>query len=209
MARCCAAAPCRRPSLTRQRGPRCSRMAFALERRSHRARSRRGRFSAAVVRGTSRGLTRPCAGTLGCSQPDSGATRLRKPDGNRLLGRSRAVFSLADVFDLFPNEFSSLGGWRLALRSIAPRALNRFLFRHRSSRHFACKKPTSFFLLRLGCSLHALGKLFAAGLAIPLLEGFGRDFPFDEELGELSALRLALERHLPQFGAQNSGLPRT
>jgi hypothetical protein len=43
--------------------------------------------------------------------------------------------------------------------------------------------------------LYALGELLPAGLAVPFLEGPGRDFAFDEELRELAALCLALERH--------------
>src|SRR5205807_5001668 len=44
---------------------------------------------------------------------------------------------------------------------------------------------------------HALGKPLASCLAIPLLEGLVRDLPFDEKLGKLAPLRLALERHRP------------
>src|SRR5262245_39855034 len=47
--------------------------------------------------------------------------------------------------------------------------------------------------LRLG--LHALGEPGASRLAIPLLEGLGRDLTLDEELGELAALSLTLEGH--------------
>jgi hypothetical protein len=38
-------------------------------------------------------------------------------------------------------------------------------------------------------------QLSAAGLAVPFLERLRRDLPFDEQLRELSPLRLAPERH--------------
>ncbi len=41
----------------------------------------------------------------------------------------------------------------------------------------------------------ALGKLFSARFAIPLLEGLVRDFALDEEFGEFAVLCLALEGH--------------
>src|ERR1041384_74001 len=40
-----------------------------------------------------------------------------------------------------------------------------------------------------------LREAFAAGLAIPFLEGLRRNLPLDQQLREFAALRLALERH--------------
>src|SRR5687767_8831600 len=44
-------------------------------------------------------------------------------------------------------------------------------------------------------AVHALGQFLAAGLAIPLFIGLRRDLAFDQQLGELAPLRLALEWH--------------
>src|SRR5438874_12444689 len=51
--------------------------------------------------------------------------------------------------------------------------------------------------LLLGCGfwLHALGKLLAPVVTVPLLVGLLRDLALHEELRELAALRLALEGH--------------
>jgi hypothetical protein len=42
------------------------------------------------------------------------AARFRQPDCDRLLGRTRAVFALANMFHFFAHEFTGLRGWRLA-----------------------------------------------------------------------------------------------
>src|SRR5688500_7671020 len=43
--------------------------------------------------------------------------------------------------------------------------------------------------------LHALRQFAGAGPAIPLLESLGGDLSFDQQLGEFTALRFALDRH--------------
>jgi hypothetical protein len=45
------------------------------------------------------------------------------------------------------------------------------------------------------CLANTLGKLRAPRFPVPLLERLRRDLTFDQHLGELSTLRLALERH--------------
>src|SRR5438045_2623200 len=45
---------------------------------------------------------------LGRRQLHACASRFGKADGNRLLGRAGAMFSLADVFDCFLDEFAGL-----------------------------------------------------------------------------------------------------
>ena len=48
-------------------------------------------------------------------QIDPRPSRLGQPDGDRLLGRPRAVLAAADVFDFLANEFARLGLGRLPL----------------------------------------------------------------------------------------------
>src|SRR5439155_3695638 len=61
------------------------------------------------------------------------------------------------------------------------------------------------FGLRFG--LHALRKLLASGLTIPLLEGLVGDLPLHEQLGEFPALRLALEWHFRSVGSDRHVQP--
>ena len=59
----------------------------------------------------------------------AGTTRLRQSDRNRLLGRARAVFALADMMDFFAHELSRLGAPRFALAGVSTRAVDgRFLW---------------------------------------------------------------------------------
>ena len=67
---------------------------------------------------------------FGWWQRNTRAARLRKPDGNCLLGRTGAVLALANVMNLFTNEFACLGGGRFALFGVASRAEESFLFWH-------------------------------------------------------------------------------
>src|SRR5690348_3187567 len=46
---------------------------------------------------------------FGRRQIDAGAPRFREPDGDRLLGRARAVLATADILDLFADELARLG----------------------------------------------------------------------------------------------------
>ena len=58
------------------------------------------------------------------------AARFGQTDCDRLLWRSRAVFSLADVFHFFPNEFTGLRGWRKPFAFVLAGAFNYILFWH-------------------------------------------------------------------------------
>jgi len=49
-----------------------------------------------------------CCSFLGRRQLHAGATGLGQTDSDGLFGRARAMFSFADMFHFFPNEFASL-----------------------------------------------------------------------------------------------------
>src|SRR5258707_14759116 len=55
---------------------------------------------------------------FGCRQFHSCSTSLGKADGDGLLRRTRAMFSLSHMVDLLANEFSRLGRRGLALTGI-------------------------------------------------------------------------------------------
>lgn len=63
-------------------------------------------------------------------QLHSRATRLGQSDRNGLLGRPRAVLSLAHMMDLFAYEFACLDGRRFALGLVFARSSQSFLFWH-------------------------------------------------------------------------------
>ena len=115
----CRRAPRRRGSpacgasrLARQRFPRRGRPAFALQR----APGRRGASGGGPLSRAARGAARRCGAAFGsrrCArrrtrQLHARTSRFRQADGNGLLRRSRAVFALADVVDLFANELARL-----------------------------------------------------------------------------------------------------
>jgi len=60
----------------------------------------------------------------------SGASGFGQTYSDGLLWRTRTMFSLADVFKFFANEFSSLSGWRFALFGIVTRTLDDIIFWH-------------------------------------------------------------------------------
>src|SRR6266849_85911 len=66
-------------------------------------------------------------------QVDSRSASFRQSDSDGLLWGTRAVFSLAHMFDLFANKLSCLCRGRLALLRIATRTLNYIVFWHRYS----------------------------------------------------------------------------
>ncbi len=66
------------------------------------------------------------------SQLHARSPRFRQSDGDRLLGRSCAMFSFSDVLDLFAHELASLRRGRFALRFVASCTFNRLFFRHRN-----------------------------------------------------------------------------
>ena len=106
----CAAAclPCKR-------GFRRGRMALALQRFEHRARTRGRRLVRMtsllqVARGCAAGPLR-CRALLRRWKFDTCFARLRQPDGNRLLRRACAVLPFANVIHLFADELACLGRW--------------------------------------------------------------------------------------------------
>ena len=62
------------------------------------------------------------------------------------------------------------------------------------------RRPVSALLARQLLPANPLRQLLPAGLAIPLLEGPPRNLAFDEQLRELAALSLTLERHIGPLG---------
>ena len=66
-------------------------------------------------------------------QPHARAARLAEADRDRLLRGARAVFALAAVVDLLPDEFAGLGARRLPFPTVFLRAFERFLLGHASS----------------------------------------------------------------------------
>jgi hypothetical protein len=125
-----------RPGLPRQCPRRRGGTAFPLERGADGARSLRRRLrpgasssSRQIRRGALAGLLR-CRSLLGWWKLHARPSRLGQPDRDRLLCRSRAVLSLANVVYLLANELTRLGrrGFPLALVSFS--ALDRLLLRH-------------------------------------------------------------------------------
>ncbi len=66
------------------------------------------------------------------SQLHARSPRFRQSDGDRLLGRSCAMFSFSDVLDLFAHELAGLRRRRFSLGLVASGTFNRFFFRHRN-----------------------------------------------------------------------------
>src|SRR5947209_6185425 len=67
---------------------------------------------------------------LRAPQVNTGSTRLRETNGDRLFRRSGAVFAFPNVFHLFAHELAGLGGRRFAFALVFARAFNRFFFWH-------------------------------------------------------------------------------
>jgi hypothetical protein len=59
------------------------------------------------------------------------ASRFRESDGNRLLGRSRAVLAFTNVVHLFADEFASLRRWRLSSALVLTGSLHSGLLGHK------------------------------------------------------------------------------
>src|SRR5439155_26472787 len=66
-------------------------------------------------------------------EPHAGAPRLGQADGDRLLGRARAVLALPHVLDLLADELAGLRRRSLALPLRLMRSLDRLLLRHHPS----------------------------------------------------------------------------
>jgi hypothetical protein len=67
---------------------------------------------------------------FGKRQLYSSPPRLGQTNGDRLLRRSGAVFSLPNVFHFFAHKLASLSAGRFALALILSRAFNCFFFWH-------------------------------------------------------------------------------
>src|SRR6188508_3487398 len=87
-----------------------------LLRRARAARIRRPAGASTFLRGLSPNALARVGPWLG---PITRAPRLRKTDGDGLLGVSRAVLSFPDVVHLLADELPSLRGRTLPLRAVA------------------------------------------------------------------------------------------
>jgi hypothetical protein len=124
--------------------PRRGAPSLALQRALHGARaSRRRSFPRAI-----RGARRRRGAALGAGLRARGrfaelharTTRLREPDRDRLLRRSRAVLALANVMDLLTHELAGLSRRRLSFTLVLTSPPQRFFFRHlKTSRLFGGK----------------------------------------------------------------------
>jgi hypothetical protein len=63
-------------------------------------------------------------------QINARSASLGKPNGNRLLRRTCAVFAFPDVVHFLANKFAGLRAGRLSLFFILVRSFNDFIFRH-------------------------------------------------------------------------------
>src|ERR1043166_1049284 len=109
-------------------------MTFTFQRPPHGSRPpRRYALSPPPCRGRRAPLRRRLRSSRRTTELDAGAPCLREPDRDRLLRRSRAVLSFANVMHLLPHELPSLRRRRLSLPFILARAAQRFFLRHRSS----------------------------------------------------------------------------
>src|SRR5690348_13789702 len=115
-------------------------MPLALQRFGDRSRALDRRFGAwwsAVAAGV--GALGARAGLFRClpfsrrRQIDAGPTRLGQPDGDRLLGRSRAVLSFANVMHLLADEFTRLRRRRLAFALVLSCSFDGFFVWHVAS----------------------------------------------------------------------------
>lgn len=58
------------------------------------------------------------------------AARFGQSYGNRLLGRTSAVFSFADVMHFFAHKLARLSAWRFSLFLVPVRSFDYFFFWH-------------------------------------------------------------------------------
>lgn len=68
--------------------------------------------------------------SLGLPELDAGSTCFRETDSDGLLRGSCAMFSFADVMNLFAHELSGLAGGRLAFSLVFFRSSDAFFFGH-------------------------------------------------------------------------------
>src|SRR5205085_94346 len=122
--------------VARERGRGGRALRLALEHARDRARDARLAPRLALVLAGLVGVLRALAGALldpaflRGREVDAGAPRLRKPDGDRLLGRSRAVLAAADLADFLAHELARLGARRLAGASVLAGLLDGAFLRH-------------------------------------------------------------------------------
>jgi hypothetical protein len=83
-----------------------------------------------IAPGLLAGTRRDAPSLLRRRKADACTSRLRKTDGDGLLGRSRAVLAATDVVNLFSDKFSSYGRGRFTRAHRLARALDGSLFRH-------------------------------------------------------------------------------
>ncbi len=130
---CAPLARCR-PPLARERPPRGCTSTFSLQSAMGCAGATAG---CPAMRATlTLAIVTPClfAGSrrrlTGCPQLHAGAPRFGEANGNGLLGRSRTMFSFANVVHLLADELSRLGAGGFPLALVFACMLNRFLLRH-------------------------------------------------------------------------------
>jgi hypothetical protein len=125
--------------LSRQRFFGCAAAGFAFERALGGAGAFAGRF---LARGfltlgeiTLRLLSRSgrCFAAFRRRQFHAGASRFGQTDGDGLLGRSRAVFALANVLHFFPDKLARLGGRREPFALVFTCSFDCFVFWHQKS----------------------------------------------------------------------------
>jgi hypothetical protein len=105
-------------------------MRLALEPTAHGTTAPRARLFASVRASAARALLGALRASFGRAELDTGAARLVQADGDRLLGRARAVFALSNVVHFLAHELPCLGARRFACAFIFAGALNRPSFRH-------------------------------------------------------------------------------
>jgi hypothetical protein len=128
---CGGAAPARStPGLPRQSAPGRGRPRLTSQCAANRARASRRRTSATTGTGSIRACARSRPRATRRRELDAFPARLRKADGDRLLGRACPMFSLANVPDLFADKLAGLRRWRLAHPPVSACALDRSLFWH-------------------------------------------------------------------------------
>ena len=124
------------PGLTRQSFSRSRAAAFTFECAAHRARACRRRLAPAssAFGQIALGLAFcPFTAAFRRRQLHTCAARFGQTNRNRLLWRSRAVFSFADMLHFFPNEFAGLRGWRKPFAFVLASAFNCILFWHNNT----------------------------------------------------------------------------
>jgi hypothetical protein len=114
----CSPSSRRAPCLAREGLPRCSSSGFPFQRAANRA-GPGARWPLAATPGSTACVLRALLRSSFCARRrtrelHAGPARLREPDGDRLLGRARAVLAPSDVLHLLVHELTGLRGRCLA-----------------------------------------------------------------------------------------------